>query len=99
MQIFRVGVGGNANFSVFRYQHVGTGNAKSLRWECNPKRGLNTSGFESQWNIGFRGEIKIPHSRMTKKNAGKHWLPTRETYARSHKRPFAPSVGHMRLLC
>ena len=33
--------GGNANFSVFRYQHVvGIGNAKS-------------SGLASQWNIGF----------------------------------------------
>ena len=25
-------VGGNANFSVFRYQHVGTPNAKLWRW-------------------------------------------------------------------
>ena len=28
---FRVSVGGDANFSVFRYQHVGIGNAKFSR--------------------------------------------------------------------
>ena len=29
---FRFGVRGNANFSVFRYQHVGIGNAKLWHW-------------------------------------------------------------------
>ena len=41
-------------FCVFRYQHVGIGNAKSSRWGCNPTQGPNASGFASQWNIGFR---------------------------------------------
>ena len=42
-------VGGNANFSVFRFQHVGIPNAKlSL-----PKPGPNVNGFASQGNIGF----------------------------------------------
>ena len=50
----RVGVGGNTNFSVFRYQHVGIGNAKSLRWGSKPTRGPNASAFASQWNIGLR---------------------------------------------
>ena len=48
---FRVGAGGNANFSVLRYQHVGIGYTKSLG--SNPTRGPNTSGFASQCHIGF----------------------------------------------
>ena len=51
---FRFGIGGNANFSVFRYQHVGIPNAKLWRWGSKPKRGPNTNGFASQWNIGFK---------------------------------------------
>ena len=56
----------NANFSVFRYQHVGIGNAKSSRWGSNPKPGPNASGFASQWNIGFRygkGDGKVTFTR------------------------------------
>ena len=35
---------------LFRYQHVGIGNAKVLR--DYPTRGPNTRGFALQWNIG-----------------------------------------------
>ena len=48
-----VGVGGNANFSVFRYQYVGITNAKLWRWGSKPTRGPNANGFVSQWNIGL----------------------------------------------
>ena len=43
-------VGGKANFSVFRYQHVSIGNAK---WWCWGTPGPNANGFASQWNIGI----------------------------------------------
>ena len=39
-------VGGNANFSISRYQHVGIPNAITNR---RPQR----EKFASQWNIGF----------------------------------------------
>ena len=51
---FRVGIGGNANFSDFRYQHVGIGNAKLWRWGCKSTPGPNAKGFASQWNIGYK---------------------------------------------
>ena len=51
---FSVRVEGNANFSVFRYQHVGIPNAKLWRCVSKPTRGPNANGFASQWNIGFR---------------------------------------------
>ena len=54
---FRFGVGGKANFSVFRYQHVGIPNAKLWRWGSKPKRGPNANGFASQWNIGFNRHV------------------------------------------
>ena len=50
---FRVCVGGNANFSIFRYQHLGSPNAKLWRWGSKPTQGLNANGFASQWNIGY----------------------------------------------
>ena len=50
---FRFGVGGEANFRVFRYQHVGIGNARLWRWVSKPTPGPHTNGFMSQWNIGF----------------------------------------------
>ena len=50
---FMFPVGGNANFSVFRYQHVGIPNAKLWHWGSKPTPGPNTIGFASQWNIGF----------------------------------------------
>ena len=46
-------VGGNANFSIFRYQHVGIPNTKLLCWGYCPTRRPNASVFTSQWNIGF----------------------------------------------
>ena len=59
---FNVRVGRNTNFSVFRYQHVGIGNAKL--WCCGPKatQGSNANGFASQWNIGYRvhGGLRCP---------------------------------------
>ena len=48
-----VGVGGNANFSVFRCQHVGIPNAELLGWGCKPTPGPNVNGFVLQWNIGL----------------------------------------------
>ena len=48
---FRVGIGGNSNFSIFRYQHVGIPNAKLWRWGSKLTRGPNANGFASQWNI------------------------------------------------
>ena len=46
-------VGGNVNFSVFIYQHVGIPNAK-LCLGSKPLPGPNANGFASQWNIGFK---------------------------------------------
>ena len=51
---FSVSVGGNANFSIFRYQHVGIFDAKFWRWGSKPTSGPNANGFASQWNIGLR---------------------------------------------
>ena len=51
---FSIRVGGNGNFSVFRYQHVGIGNAKLWHWGSKPMPGPNANGFASQWNIGLR---------------------------------------------
>ena len=48
-----VGVGGNANVSVFRYRCVGIPNAKLWRWGSKPTAGANANGFASQWYIGF----------------------------------------------
>ena len=49
-----LGVTRNANFSVFRYQHVGIPKVKLWLWGCKPTPGPNAKGFASQWNIGFR---------------------------------------------
>ena len=51
---FSVRVRGNANFDVFRYQHVGISNVKLWRWGSKPTRGPNANGFASQWNMGFK---------------------------------------------
>ena len=48
---------GNASFSVFRYQHVGIGNAKLWRWVSKPTPGPNANGSESQRNIGLKVSI------------------------------------------
>ena len=49
---------GSAMFCVgsmrlFRYQHVGIGNAKYSCWGSSPTRAPNASRFALQWNIGF----------------------------------------------
>ena len=38
---------------VFRYQHVGTGNAKLWRWGSKTTPVPNANGFGSQWSIGL----------------------------------------------
>ena len=53
-QILSLASGGLANFRVFRYQHVGIGNARLGRWVSRPMPGPNTNGFASQWNIGLK---------------------------------------------
>ena len=50
---FSVPIGDNANFSVFRYQHVGIPNVELWRWGSKPTPGPNANGFASQWNIGL----------------------------------------------
>ena len=45
---FRFGVGGNANFSVFRYQHVCYTKAKLWRWGSKPTQRPNVNGFALQ---------------------------------------------------
>ena len=51
---FKIRVGGNANFSVFGYQHVGISKAILWHWGSKPTPGPNVNGLASQWNIGFR---------------------------------------------
>ena len=97
--VLGVGVGGNANFSVFRYQHVRISNEKLWHWGSEPTRGPNANGFASQWKIGFRGDVKFPHIVECQKPSGKHWKPIQETYATKHIRPFAPSVVGIESLC
>ena len=50
---FEILVGGNVNFSVFVYQHVGTSKAKLWRLGSKPMPRPNANGFALQWNIGF----------------------------------------------
>ena len=40
-------------FSVFKYQHVGIGDAKLWCWGSKPTPVPNANGFASQWNIGL----------------------------------------------
>ena len=40
--------------SLFRYRHVGMGNAKRSRWGWYPTRGPNAKGFAFWWHIGFK---------------------------------------------
>ena len=47
----------------------------------------------------IRGDITIPHSRMTKNMLVKHLYPVCDKYATSHKRLFVPSIGGIGLLC
>ena len=65
-----VPVGGEANFGVFRYQHVGIPNAKLWRSGSKPMRGPNANGFASQWNIGLK---QLATSPMSEINRTKPW--------------------------
>ena len=47
------GIGENADFCVFRYQHIGIANAKLWRWGSKQMPGPKANGFASQWNIGL----------------------------------------------
>ena len=60
-------VGGNANFSIFRYQHVGIPNTKFVAMESKPMPGPNANGFASQWNIGFTcsSKVTLPSNRKS----------------------------------
>ena len=40
---------------LFRYQHVGIGNANPSRRGPDPTPSPNVSGFALQWNIGYKG--------------------------------------------
>ena len=51
---FSVRVGGNANFSAFRYQHVSIPNVKLWHWGSKPMPGPNANGFALWWNLGFK---------------------------------------------
>ena len=62
---FRIGVGCNANFHVFRYQHVCIPNKKLWLWGSKPARGPNVNGFASQWNIGLIIPKKSKHAKRT----------------------------------
>ena len=56
---FRSGVGGNANFRIFRYQHVSIPNIKLWRWGSKPTPGSDANGFASHWTIGFKLPVMI----------------------------------------
>ena len=49
---FKICLRAKANFSVFRYQHVGIPNAK-FHVGGPPTHGPNANVFALQWNIGF----------------------------------------------
>ena len=51
---FGVRIGGKANFSVFRCQHVGIPNTKLLHWGYCPMRPPNASVFASLWNTDLK---------------------------------------------
>ena len=62
---FRIRVGGNANSSIFRYQHVGISKAKfrvgGLSQRKDPTQRPNANVFVLQLNIGFRSSLKGPY--------------------------------------
>ena len=47
---------------LFRYQHVGIGNANLSYWGPYPTRRPDTNGFTLQWNIGFSQIAKCADS-------------------------------------
>ena len=58
--------GGNANFRVFRYQHVGIPNAKLWHLGSRPTQGPNANVIASQWNIGltFNSELACDYTAV-----------------------------------
>ena len=44
---------------VFRYQHVGIGNANPSHWGPYPTQRPNANGFALQWNIGSRNLVSV----------------------------------------
>ena len=75
-------VGGSANFSDFRYQHVGIPKAKLWRWGSEPTPGPNAKGFASQWNIGLRLIGYIPINISDFQHSNKHRKQLYKTYTR-----------------
>ena len=71
-------VGGKANFSIFRYQHVGIANA-------NFRVGPNASSFALQCNIGFTIIFHIFTSIF-------HFLPKNTQKKNNKKRTFVSGV-------
>ena len=70
---FRYDVGGNANYSDLRYQHLGITNGKLWHFGSKSTQGPNTNGFASQWNIGLALHCMcvFSHSRVyTVKSTG-----------------------------
>ena len=53
---------------------------------------------ESIGNILKQQLFWFPLGHSLEIHAEKHWLPVCEMYTPSHKRPFVPSVGGIRLL-
>ena len=71
MQILKFALREVHIFSIFRYQHVGIGNAKLWHLGSKPTPVPNAYGFTSQWNIGLtvfsknKSGLKIPrHSQL-----------------------------------
>ena len=82
-----VHIGGNANFSVFRYQHVGIPNAKLWRWESKPKRGHNSNGFASTYS---------PLQCVTPCIGASHWFrPQTRPFLVGNTKPCGPIVPNL----
>ena len=76
----RFGVGGNTNFSVFRYQHVCVPNAKLWRWVSEPTQGPNANGFALQWNIGLKPHpVDKKHNIFRTASVEVHWCTSGHT--------------------
>ena len=54
-------IGGNPNFNVYRYQHVGISNAKLWCWGSKPMPGPKANGFALQWSIRLKTTLTILH--------------------------------------
>ena len=63
MPILKFALGVTHISSVFRYQHVGIGNAKLWHWRSKPTPVPNANGFAWQWNIGLKNESNYDTGR------------------------------------